>query len=96
MAPGNSCALGGSAAAFPSASSGRGYFQSQVKSGNLDSSVPGLRNLSNYLRAGECAIDVGASIGHLTLRMADLVGAAGKVIAFEPDSRSFERLWAYL
>lgn len=36
--------------------------------------------------------DVGAHIGYLTLHAARLVGAQGKVIAFEPDLRSFQLL----
>ena len=72
----------------------RRQIQLQVQSGNLDSPASGFRNLSNYLRPGDCAIDVGARAGHVTLRMADLVGQAGRVISFEPDVAAFEQLCA--
>src|SRR5215472_11988319 len=35
-------------------------------------------------RAGMVALDVGADIGYYTLNLARLVGAQGRVIAFEP------------
>ena len=72
----------------------RRHFQLEVQGGNLASPASGFRNLSNYLRPGECAIDVGARAGHVTLRMADIVGEAGRVVAFEPDVEVFEQLCA--
>ena len=39
---------------------------------------------SEQIRPGMTVVDVGANIGFYTLVFADLVGAAGKVIAFEP------------
>ena len=42
--------------------------------------------------AGTVAIDVGANIGIHTVELAMAVGAAGRVIAFEPESRSFDLL----
>lgn len=41
---------------------------------------------------GTTAIDVGANIGVHTLEMSKATGTAGRVIAFEPESRSFELL----
>jgi len=46
------------------------------------------------LRAGDTAVEVGAHIGFFAMQMADMVGASGKVYAFEPvDSNAdlFER-----
>ncbi len=37
------------------------------------------------LRRGMVAIDVGANLGYFTMIMADMVGATGKVHAFEPN-----------
>ena len=52
--------------------------------------------LTSYLRPGDRAIDVGSNIGYYTLHFARAVGAAGEVIAFEPDPRNVERLRANL
>jgi FkbM family methyltransferase len=37
-----------------------------------------------FLRAGDRIIDIGANVGDHTARFLDVVGAAGRVIAFEP------------
>jgi FkbM family methyltransferase len=39
-------------------------------------------------------IDVGANVGHYTLRFSELVGPAGRVLAFEPVPDTFELLAA--
>lgn len=44
-----------------------------------------LRNVG----AGQVVADVGAHIGYFTILMADLVGAGGRVHAFEPNRRLF-------
>ena len=41
--------------------------------------------LIGVLKPGMVAVDVGANVGYYTLIMADKVGAAGKVHAFEPN-----------
>lgn len=41
---------------------------------------------------GETCIDVGANIGYMTSLMAHRVGLRGKVIAFEPHPRIYQRL----
>jgi FkbM family methyltransferase len=43
--------------------------------------------LRKYLRAGDTFIDAGANEGFFTVLGSQLVGAAGKVIAIEPQSR---------
>ncbi len=45
-----------------------------------------------FLRAPMVAIDVGANLGYYTLLMADLVGPAGRVHAFEPNPLIRRRL----
>jgi FkbM family methyltransferase len=69
-------------------------YKSQIRSGSFVSPEPEFRVLSNYLRPGEWAIDVGANVGHYTLRMAEIVGDAGRVIAFEPIPDTFKLLCA--
>lgn len=44
------------------------------------------------LRAGMHAVDCGANLGYFTLIMADLVGASGRVDAFEPNPAIAEKL----
>ena len=43
-------------------------------------------------KIGDVVVDVGANIGYYTILLADKVGKAGKVYAFEPDKISFEIL----
>jgi FkbM family methyltransferase len=51
-----------------------------------------LQALISNLDQGECYWDIGSSIGLYAVLMAKAVGSQGKVIAFEPESRSFRRL----
>jgi FkbM family methyltransferase len=46
----------------------------------------------SFLRAPMVAIDVGANLGYYTMLMADLVGPAGRVHAFEPNPLIRQRL----
>jgi FkbM family methyltransferase len=48
--------------------------------------------VSRYLRPGDNCIDVGAHIGMYALLMSTVVGAGGRVEAFEPNPRLYERL----
>ncbi len=50
--------------------------------------------LEAAIRPGDVVWDVGANIGVYTERFSDLVGAEGRVIAFEPNAATFERLQA--
>jgi FkbM family methyltransferase len=43
---------------------------------------------------GDWALDVGANVGHYALRLSELVGDAGRVIALEPVPDTFEVLAA--
>ncbi|HVK18491.1 MAG TPA: FkbM family methyltransferase [Fimbriiglobus sp.] len=48
--------------------------------------------IRDTLKPGDTFIDVGANFGFYTVLAARLVGPTGRVIAFEPDPRSFELL----
>ncbi len=48
--------------------------------------------LQEWLSPGDVAIDIGANLGTYTLRMSDLVGAMGRVFAFEPVPQTFATL----
>ena len=50
------------------------------------------RFVNAFLRPGDVFVDVGANIGLFTLIAAQRVGREGRVLAFEPTARAFERL----
>lgn len=45
-----------------------------------------------FVRPGMTAVDVGANLGYFATLMADLVGPAGRVLAFEPNPPIADRL----
>lgn len=49
--------------------------------------------MNRLVKDGMTCMDIGASMGCYALRMAKMVGDGGKVIAFEPMSYSFRKLW---
>jgi FkbM family methyltransferase len=51
-----------------------------------------IRFVRSYLRPGDVAVDVGANLGAYTITMAEAVGRAGKVWAFEPMAEAFSLL----
>ncbi|RYG05727.1 MAG: FkbM family methyltransferase [Chitinophagaceae bacterium] len=51
-----------------------------------------LNFLRNTLKPGDVFIDVGANVGLFTLMASKLVGANGRVYAFEPFSKSYDNL----
>ncbi len=51
-----------------------------------------IKVMKKYLKRGNTFIDVGASIGYLSLVAASLVGKEGQVHSFEPFPRDFARL----
>jgi FkbM family methyltransferase len=54
--------------------------------------VPLLRFLHERIRPGEVCLDVGATLGQVTVHLATLVGPHGRVLAFEPLPHVRERL----
>ena len=50
--------------------------------------------LDSFLRPGDWALDIGANVGHYTMRMSQLVGSAGRIIALEPVPDTFALLAA--
>jgi FkbM family methyltransferase len=51
-----------------------------------------IQTLLERVEPGDCYWDVGGSIGLYTLLLSQAVGPEGTVVAFEPESRSFQRL----
>ncbi len=48
--------------------------------------------LAKYVKPGMTVLDIGANIGSHTLHLANLVGAAGRVYAFEPTAFAYAKL----
>jgi FkbM family methyltransferase len=72
----------------------RYYFQRQMSARRFRTDEQEFGLLDQFLRPGDWAIDVGANIGHYTARFSELVGAEGRVVAFEPVPATFELLAA--
>ena len=50
----------------------------------------------HHVRPGDCAIDIGANLGHHSVVLGQLVGPTGRVLAFEPQKRVFRLLMGNL
>lgn len=72
----------------------RVHFRCQIARDTFRHNEPEWELASRWLSPGDWAIDVGANIGQYTKRFSDLVGAQGRVIAFEPVPATFELLAA--
>lgn len=70
------------------------HHRRQMSRGKFRSPEPEWDRLIEWLRPGDTALDVGANVGHYACRMSRLVGAAGRVIAFEPVPATFAALAA--
>lgn len=70
----------------------RRYFRRQIVRGNFFTDEPEWEEVGRWLKPGDWALDVGANIGHYSARFSQLVGASGRVIAFEPVPATFELL----
>jgi FkbM family methyltransferase len=72
----------------------RVHFRRQILRNTFESDEPEYELLPDLVSPGGWVIDVGANIGHYTKRLSDLVGPAGRVIAFEPVPETFSLLAA--
>jgi FkbM family methyltransferase len=70
----------------------RMFFRSQIRRRRFFTDEQEYVLLDRFLRAGDWVLDVGANVGHYTMRMAELVGPAGRVIAMEPIPDTFSLL----
>jgi FkbM family methyltransferase len=62
--------------------------------GEFKSDEPDFEALGQYVSQGDWVIDIGANVGHYTVRLANLVGPRGRVFAFEPVPTTFSLLSA--
>ncbi len=70
----------------------RWRYASQIRKGTFSTDEPEFTELEQWIKPGDTVIDCGANVGHYTVRFARLVGAAGRVIAFEPVPHTFAML----
>jgi FkbM family methyltransferase len=63
-------------------------FQAEIAYGSYQSSF--LKRLSRLVRPGDFVLTAGAHVGYIALALSKLVGANGRVIAFEADPRMVE------
>jgi FkbM family methyltransferase len=68
------------------------FFRSQIRRRSFFTDEREYALLDRFLRPGDWALDIGANVGHYTLRMAQLVGPTGRVIAVEPIPATFALL----
>jgi FkbM family methyltransferase len=60
------------------------HFGRQIVRNKFVTDEPEFKILDTLVRPGDWVLDIGANVGHYTKRFSDLVGPAGRVIAFEP------------
>ena len=70
------------------------YFRWQIKFHRFITNEHEYSLIDKYVKEGDWVLDVGANIGHYTLKLSNIVGQSGRVIAFEPVSETFELLAA--
>jgi FkbM family methyltransferase len=70
------------------------YYSWQIRRRRFRTDEQEFRLLEGLVSPGDWTIDVGANIGHYTIRLARLVGREGRVIALEPVPRTFALLAA--
>jgi FkbM family methyltransferase len=69
-------------------------FAYQIRKNHFNTVEPEFLQLQHWICKGDWVIDIGANIGHYTLRLSELVGEGGRVIAIEPVTETFELLAA--
>jgi len=70
------------------------HFGRQIRNKTFVTDEPEYKILAQLIISGDWVIDIGANVGHYTKRFSQLVGAHGRVIAFEPVPTTFSLLSA--
>jgi FkbM family methyltransferase len=70
------------------------FFRRQIRTKKFATDEREYGLLDTFLKTGDWALDIGANIGHYTMRMSQLVGPEGRVIALEPVPDTFALLAA--
>jgi FkbM family methyltransferase len=72
----------------------RHLFRWRIARHRYGADEPEVELVAGLVSAGDWVLDVGANVGHYTLRFSELVGTHGRVLAFEPVPDTFELLAA--
>jgi FkbM family methyltransferase len=70
------------------------FFARQIAAGRFATNEKEYQLLDTMLAEGDWALDIGANVGHYALRMCEIVGPSGRVIAMEPVPETFALLVA--
>ena len=70
------------------------YYGRQIRNGLFITDEKEFNMLHKWVKKGDWVIDVGANIGHYSMKLSELVGETGRVIVFEPIPDTFELLAA--
>lgn len=65
------------------------HYRRRIRRGTFVSEEPEFSMLSAIVAPADWAVDIGANVGFYTKRLAELVGAGGRVLAFEPIPETF-------
>ena len=72
----------------------RKYYAYKIYQGRFHADEPEYQHLESFISKGDWVLDIGANIGHYTLKFSSLVGENGRVFAIEPVPETFELLAA--
>jgi FkbM family methyltransferase len=70
------------------------HFGRLIATNAFTTDEPEYAMLDKWVSPGDWVVDIGANVGHYTYRLSSLVGATGRVLAFEPVPDSFALLTA--
>jgi len=65
------------------------HYRRQIGRQRFRTEEPEFMVLEQLIRSGDWVIDIGANVGHYTMKFSDLVGVQGRVIAIEPVPETF-------
>ena len=72
----------------------RRHFQREIRRGIFYTAEKEYALLDTLIGQSDWVLDVGANVGHYAMRMSQLVGSSGRVIALEPVPDTFSLLAA--
>lgn len=70
------------------------YFGIKIGKKSFKTNEKEFARLNEWVHVGDWVMDIGASIGHYSARLSEIVGTSGRVFAFEPVPETFELLSA--